>query len=344
MGAPPACPTAQSTANAAQATNRLIYVNTTPPSGGGAIEFTIPSDSWVVYAVQGPQASYANPLTNAIIFRQGGVAAPHITIYRTDGPNGDTNYNPVFPFKNRGTVDSFGNTLKYSDEGYVSNLTYAIDVPIVTNGVFDILVHSDGSCSNTLVKLDGGIDLNSQMGLGPTSATGLAPTNFLDLRDNPPGYADDVFLGYEQTAVQFRNGPEKFAARNIASNNIVSIGAETYYYTVGGSTNIVSGSGYGAGITNATVAWVWITTRRQRITALAPNNSSHATRAAPCLGAGQPVNIYVQVGYQLQANTCYIYYTTDGSNPEGDFGVGKAHRTQVVQAYWVNHDSIQEQY
>jgi len=337
-GATTTLSTAQSTANATQATNRLIYVNTTPPSGGGAIELNIPSDSWVVYAVQGPQASWANPATNAIIFRQGGVQTPHITIYRTDGPNGDTNYDPVFPFKNRGTVDSSGNTLKYSDEGYVSNLTYAIDVPVVTNGMFDILVHSDASCSNTLVKLDGGIDLNSQMGIGPTSATGLAPTNFLDLRDNPPGYADDVFLGYEQTALQFRNGPEKFAARNITSNNIVSLGAETYYYTVGGATNVVSGSGYGAGITNATVAWVYHDPAATN-TALSPNNS--ATQRMPLFpGAGQPVTIYVQDGYQFQANTCYIYYTTDGSNPEGDFGMGKG-TTQVAQANWVNHDSIQ---
>ena len=82
------------------------------------------------------------------------------------------------------------------------------------------------------------MDLNSQMGLGPTNYTGFAPTNFLDLRDNQPGYADDVFLGYEQTAFQFRNGPEKFAARNIVSNNIVSLGAETYYYTVGGTSNV----------------------------------------------------------------------------------------------------------
>ena len=76
------------------------------------------------------------------------------------------------------------------------------------------------------------------------------------MRDNKPGYADDVFLGYEQTAFQFRNGPEKFAARNTSSNNIVSLGAETYYYTVGGTSNVVAGSGYGAGITNQTANWV----------------------------------------------------------------------------------------
>ena len=70
------------------------------------------------------------------------------------------------------------------------------------------------------------MDLNSQMGLGPTSQRG---TKFLDLRDNQPGYADDVFLGYEQSAFQFRNGPEKFAARNTPNNNIVSLGAELIF-------------------------------------------------------------------------------------------------------------------
>ena len=200
--------------------------------GGGAIEFMIPSGGWVMYGYQWPQPSQANPSTNAIIFRQGVVEVPHITVYRTDGTNGDTSYNPTFPFKMRGSVDAYGNVI--GGVNY-SNLTYAIDVPVVTNANFDILVRSDASSVNTLVKLDGGIDLNSQMGLGPLTQTGLAPTNFLDLRDNPPGYANDVFLGYEQTAFQFRNGPEKFAARNVASNTVVSLGAETYYYTVGGT-------------------------------------------------------------------------------------------------------------
>src|SRR5208282_1532513 len=134
-----------------------------------------------------------------------------------------------------------------------------------------IIVRSDASCSNTLVKLDGGIDLNSQMGLGPTNfQAGVAPTNFLDRRDNPPGYADDVFLGYEQTVFQFRNGPEKFAARNVLSNNIVSLGAETYYYTVGGSSNVISGSGFGQSITNQTANWVWYDPTNS-VTSLSPN-------------------------------------------------------------------------
>jgi hypothetical protein len=302
---------AQASANAADPAQRLIYVGGQAiPSGGGAIELTVPSASWVNYGYQWPEASRANISTNAIILCQGGVEVPRITVYRTDGTNGDTGFNPIYPFKMRGSVDQFGNVIGGAN---VSNLTYAIDVPIVTNANFDILVRSDASCSNTLVKLDGGVDLNSQMGLGPTSYTGLAPTNFPDLRDNPPGYADDVFLGYEQTAFQFRNGPEKFAAKNTLSNTIVSLGAETYYYTVGGSSNIVSGSGYGQGI-GQTATFVY----HDPAAPVTATNTAVATQRLPLSpAAGQSADIYVKVGYQFQINTCFIYYTTDGSNPEG---------------------------
>ncbi|HXR49272.1 MAG TPA: alpha-amylase family glycosyl hydrolase [Candidatus Limnocylindrales bacterium] len=345
-GATTSLSTAQATANDPNPVNRLIYVNTTPPAGGGAIEMLIPSGGWVMYGIQWPQPSRANTATNAIVFRQGGVQAPNITIYRTDGTNGDSHFDPAFPFKMRGGVDPYtGQPVVAPNEGNVSNLTYAINIPVVTNAPFDILVRSDASTSNTLVKLDGGIDLNSQMGLGPIpqgGTTGLAPTNFLDLRDNPPGYADDRFLGYEQTAFQFRNGPEKFAARNVLSNNIVSLGAETYYYTVGGADTVIPGSGFGAGITNQTANWVYHDPAAA-VTVLTNANVpvDPASQMAPTNPAsGQSVDIWVKVGYSLQINTCTIYYTTDGSNPEGAFGVGKG-TTQVAQAHWVNNDSSQ---
>ncbi len=317
---------AGSSINNANPTQRLIYVGgQSIPSGGGAIELNVPSGSWVMYGYQWPEASRANTSTNAIVLRQGGGEAPRITVYRTDGANGDTNFNPIFPFKMRGSVDQFGNVVAGVN---VSNKTYAIDIPVITNGNFDILVRNDASSSNTQVKLDGGVDINSQMGLGPT--------NVADLRDNKPGVATDVFLGYEQTALQFRNGPEKFAARNILSNNIVSLGAETYYYTVGGASNVIAGAGYGAGITNQTAAWVQHDPLATN-SAASPNNT--ATQRVPLSpAAGQATSIYVKVGYQFQINTCFIYYTTDGTNPEGAFGTGKG-TTQVVQAGWVAADS-----
>lgn len=336
-GATSSLSAAESSANAANPIDRLVYVGgQTLATGGGAIELVIPSGAWVMYGIQWPQPSQNNPLTNAIVFTQGGAQAPSLLVYRQDGPNGQTNYSPVFPFKMRGSVDAYGNIVYAPSEGNVSNLTYAIEVPVVTNAPFNILVNSDASTSNVLVKLDGGIDLNSQMGLGPTSfRSGIAPTNFLDLRDNPPGYSDDVFLGYEQTAFQFRNGPEKFASRNVASNTIVSLGAETYYYTVGGGSNDIPGSGYGAAITNATAAWVWHDPTNV-VTAANTNAPSQRDPLNPA--SDQPVDVWVKVGYESEINTCYIYYTTDGSNPEGAFGVGKG-TTQVVPAFWVAHDS-----
>lgn len=328
--------TAQATANNPLPQNRAIYVGgQTIPSGGGAIELSIPSGGWVMYGYQWPEPSRANPTANAIVFQQNSVDVPRVTLLRHDGTNGDTNFNPIYPFKMAGRADAFGNVIGGVN---VSNQTYAIDIPIVTNAPFDMIARCDASCSNVLMKLDGGIDLNSQMGLGPTnSQAGIAPTNIVDLRDNKPGYASDVFIGYEQANVQFRNGPEKFAARNTLSNTIVSLGAETYYYTVGGSNTVIPGSGYGQTITNQTATWVYHDPTAS-VTSLSANPPSQRDPLSPT--AARSVDVWVKVGYQFQINKGFIYYTTDGSNPEGTFGMGKG-TTQVVQALFVNHDSAQ---
>ena len=122
-GATQSLTNAQATANAANPIDRLIYVGgQTLANGGGAIELTIPTMSWVMYGYQWPQASRANALTNAITLRQKGLPVPHITIYRTDGPDGDPNYSPEFPFKMRGSVDPYyGNPVMETNEGNVSN-------------------------------------------------------------------------------------------------------------------------------------------------------------------------------------------------------------------------------
>ena len=182
------------------------------------------------------------------------------------------------------------------------------------------------------------------MGLGPTNfQAGIAPTNFLDLRDNPPGYADDVFLGYEQTAFQFRNGPEKFAAREHRRATTSSRSARKHIITPSAERTrsfpapvLVRTSS-----TRRRAGFIMIPPRPSRVLTntnvpVAPATQMVPTNPAP----SQSVDIWVKVGYQFQINTCYIYYTTDGSNPEGAFGVGKG-TTQVVQAQWVNHDSGQ---
>jgi hypothetical protein len=315
-------------ADASDPAQRLIYVGSqTPASGGGAIELNLPSGAWVMYGYQWPEPS-RSALTDAITFRQGGATAPSMTVYRQDGTNGDPNFDPLYPFKMRGRIDPNGNVIGGQN---VSNLTYAIDVPILTNAPFDILARNDASSVNTLVKLDGGVDLNSQMGLGATNSyTGRV----LDLRDNQPGYADDVFLGYEATAFDFLYGPEKFAAEDSARNNVTSLGAETYSYIVGGSNSVALGEGNGLAITNGTAQWVYH--NPSDIVNIASNAPpSQLNPLSPV--AGQPVDVWVKVGYQFQINQCSIYYTTDGSNPQGSYGLGSG-TTKTVAGTWMAHD------
>jgi Alpha amylase, catalytic domain len=325
---------AANTANNSDPTTRKIYVGgQTLAPGGGAVELMIPSDGWVAYGYQWPEPSRSS-LKDAITLRQGGADAPRITVLRHDGANGDTNFSPIYPFKMRGSIDPYGNVVA---SGNYSNLTYAIDVPIVTNAAFDIIGRCDASAVNLLFKLDGGMDLNSQMNLGPTNnVAGVAPTNVLDLRDNKPGYASDVYLGYEQAGFLFRNGPEKFGARLISRDNTVSVGAETYYYTVGGNPTVVNGSGYGANTNTSTVNWVYHDPTATNN--LGGANASATQRVPVVPNAGQAADVWVKVGYQNQANTGFIYYTTDGTNPEGSYGVGKG-TTRTVQAFRVTGDS-----
>ena len=192
----------------------------------------------------------------------------------------------------------------------------------------DIAIRCDASAVNILAKLDGGIDLNSQMGLG-------SPLTGLERRDNRPGEVSDVFLGYEQALLQFRNGPEKFAAKNVARNNVTSLGAETYYYTVGGTNQIVNGSGNGASINTLTPSFVYHDPAATNTVA----GGGTATQMNPANPSpSQAVDLWIKVGYHYQTNHGFIYYTTDGSNPEGAYGVGKG-TTRVGPAVWVNHDS-----
>jgi len=316
---------AATNANHADPVMRKVYVGGQALApGGGAIELKIPSGGYVAYGYQWPEASRVNLYGKAVTFRQGGAEAPRVVVHRRDGVNGDAGFNPVYPFKMRGSVDTSGNVVGGVN---VSNKTYAIDVPVLTNAPFDILVRSDASTVNTLVKLDGGLDLNSQMGLGYSSG--------IEKRDNRPGAATDVFLGYEQTVFQFRYGPERFGAVVTNRNGIVSLGAETFHYTVGGSTLIVNGPTNAPAITVSMAAW-----------------ATHDPGAAPSIAGGPatqrvplnptnggPVDIWVRAGFQFQINRCHIYYTTDGTNPEGAFGVAQG-TTRVIAAGFAGDDSI----
>src|SRR6185369_3762258 len=128
---------------------------------------------------------------------------------------------------------------------------------------------------------------------------------------------------------------EKFAAKLVSRNNVTSLGAETYYYTVGAGLTSVNGGGNGAVINTSTATWVFHDPTAP-VTMLGGGPATQMNPTNPA--AAQPVEIWVKVGYNFQTNNCFVYYTTDGSNPEGAFGVGKG-STQVISATWINHDS-----
>ena len=154
---------AQATANDPNPVNRAVYVGgQTQAPGGGAIEFKIPAGSYVCYGLQWPEPSRA-ALGDAIRFRQGGAAVPSLTLYRHDGTNGDPIFNPVYPFKMRGRIDQNGKVIGGRN---VSNQTYAIDVPILTNAPFDILVRNDAG-PNSLLESIAEVGCRGGWAIGP---------------------------------------------------------------------------------------------------------------------------------------------------------------------------------
>lgn len=325
---------AQASAADPNPVNRKVYVGSQALApGGGAIECKIPSGGYVCYAYQWPEASRVdNTLTNSagavtnqdvIVLLQNGRVVPRLTVQRRDGPDGDPGFNPVYPFRARGSVDSLGNVTGGQN---VSNRTYAISVPVVTNaGPIEFLARVDGSAINVLLKLDGGVDLNSHLGLGPTNTlTAGVP----DARDHKPGAATDVFLGYEQMPFRSRFGPEKFAARNTARNTVRAATAESYLYVVGGTNSLAQGDGYGAGYTTATCEWVY-----HDPAALTTMGGVPDVLQRPVPAAGAPVDLHVKVGYQLRVNRCWVYYTTDGSDPRGAYGVGQGTTRALAGAF-----------
>ena len=98
---------------------------------------------------------------------------------------------------------------------------------------------------------------------------------------------------------------------------------------------MVDGSGGGLDIKTQTADWVY---HDPAATNTASGHGTATQRVPYNPSAGQAVEIWVKSGYQFQIDKCFIYYTTDGSNPEGAFGVGKG-TTQVVEAFWVAADS-----
>ena len=234
-----------------------------------------------------------------ITILQDGQPVGTLSYTRKDGRNGDPNFNP------------------YNVPNYVGGKTnYTMTVPLISSpSNLTFIARADGSTANILMKLDGGIDLNSQMSLGPQSG---------DRRDHPPALSTDVLLGYEQMGFVQRVA-EKFAARDVSRNVIGSPGCETYQATIGAAGFVVNNGG-GPNTANGTVTWVYHDP--------AANNQKPSPTLqfipAPENASGQPITIWVKIGYTNLPQQAFLYYTTNGvAYPEGSAGAGTG-TTQVA--------------
>lgn len=254
---------------------------------------TIPSGGYFAFSFDVPElpAIWQGTGVQPIEIQENGIPVPTIGVQRKDGANGDPAY------------------------------THTVQVPVVRDPAnLRFVARADGSATNILMKLDAGIDLNSQMGPGFTSG-----------RDNPPGAARDTFLGYEQMRFVARS-VEKFAAEvtNTGREIIGSPGAETWQCTIG-STGFIRNNGGGVSTDTGTANWVYHGPENADI------DGSTDTQFFPAPGnaAGQAVTLRTKIGYAASGiTTAYVYYTIDGTTyPEGSRGTGKGNTLVVPLSF-----------
>jgi len=268
--------------------------------GGGFYKYAsemntavVPPGGYFAFSYRSPEESdlWRDISGQPVTILQNGQKAGTLTVERRDGPDGDAAFNPY------GLSDPVKTDFKYS-----------ITIPRITSGTnLTFVGRSDGSAEDILFRLDGGMDLN-----GLNHAGG-------DPRDNPPSLATDVFMGYERAldGNKLRQGGEKFAATDTAKNKIGSPGASTYSTLIGSGTVTLSESTAVNDYDN------WGGSIAEFI--------FHAP-AVTVEGAGAPDKQYQEAAGEIRiwAKTnpvgagfkMFIYYTTDGSFPEGAGGVG----------------------
>jgi glycosidase len=285
-------------------------------------QIDIPPGGYFAFSWKNPDPSnlWAPGGGSPLVIRQNGQPVESLRVTRRDGPDGDRNFNP-YNLPNRG----------YPEGVTPEPFTYQMELPRVTDATnLRFLLFADGSTKNVHMKLNGGIDINSQMGMGPQTG---------DLRDNPPALSTDTFLGYEQARFVQRQHPEKFAARDSTRCTIGSASAETYAKVIGsGDFNVVDGpTGANADFNtfNGTTA-----------SFLYHNPSAPVEGDNPAdPGVGDPqysegansLTVWAKTNGVGAGYRMYFYYTTDGTNPEGagGFGIGT---TQVAEMNYRHND------
>ena len=283
--------------------------------GGGFYKYasqlwdvTVPPGGYFIFGWKNPDpaSTWMGFGGQPLAICENGKPVDTVAVVRQDGPDGDAGCKPC------GLADT--NSADYS---------YPIQLPRITNPTnVGFVARVDGSAQNVLMKLDGGMDLNS------------ASHSEGDPRDNPPALANDVFLGYEQAAFVKRIWAEKFAASDSNRCKIGSGGAETYCATIGVAQftiNFSNGSNDFNTYTNES-AWIYHD----------PNGTQDGPRAGytqfwPAVASAANQTLYIAVKTpKSPGNELWFYYTTNGvAYPEGAGGTPGNPDTRVVSASWV---------
>jgi hypothetical protein len=267
-----------------------------PPGGYFAFSWRNPEESdvwsggpWDVHPVE---------------IRENGNAVGWISYERRDGPDGDPGFNPY------GVPDAD-----------TEDFTYTWYVPRVTSPTnIDFIVRVDGSAENVLLKLDGGMNLNT---INHSSGDG---------RDYPPGNwgSTAVFEGYEQMGYVQRLR-EKFAATNVARNVIGSLGAESYVMTLGQPV-YTNNPGNGANSSAGTAEFLFHDPTQV---------NEHTYRhfyPEPEKATNTAIYLWAKMGYSGQADRMFVYYTTNVTTyPEGSGGYPLTPETRVAELYYTTN-------
>jgi len=158
------------------------------------------------------------------------------------------------------------------------------------------------------------VDINSQIPLGPTTG---------DKRDHPPALSTDVFLGYEQPMFVEREYPEKFAAKISANDTIGSAGADTYNTTTSPPTVVTSNLNGNAAFDNQSGTVASFAFHDPALQVEGPvSGSISGLPSNQFRDNGNTLDFWAKTNSVGSGFRMFVYYTSDGSNPDGAGGVG----------------------
>jgi hypothetical protein len=284
-----------------------------PPGGYFAFSWRTPeeSDMWA--------SGGGKPVT---FYQNGSLVTDVVAQVRKDGPAGDPAFNPY------GVADDSSSDYRYTM--YLPRVTSPTNLRFVAR--------VDGSAADVKFKLDGGWDINSQMGMGETNPANYFYTKY---RDNRPGdlviHGTELRLGYEDGRYVHRQYKEKFAAVDSSRNKIGSGGAETYQCVIG-TTGFTTNQSSAVNDFNGAETAEWVYHNPNDNTTASNNPSQLHFNPSPAGAAGSNITVWVKVGYGCDISHVFFYYTTDGSSyPEGAGGEGQG-ATRVVEMFYTAAD------